>query len=630
MMVVCREERNPRTRNPPKHHSDYVVCKKTSIFCPKCREAVEKKDGAECQICKALWHYTCAGTSSLERHDGDGDAPFLCPQHQCTSMSNEIPSSTLVKTIQIAPFKMNYTQNIRKQLKKIDNEYKIELKDSGKQFLINLGATTYQFLLHNMITVGHTLGIDIKKDDVDLEGGKLDTHFTASPSLHNIDIPMALIFYHTTNNILIQLKGRKTDGNWNQKVECIHYFVKKVLEPVIHSIECSRGFRETKEALRTWLQAKLNDTGMGDTFELNQFTCSKDLICSLNVEESSQKQPCEPSSAAEEAAKDVHITSEEVEDSACTEILVDENLKEEVETITLVITEERLTTPTKQQPSTLEESYVIVEPVAEPANNMLNKSTPSSNEKITPRKSRSPSNKAANMLATSESARITLKQKVDTLETHHETLRRTIFSKDETLQSQTKVIENLRNKVAAQEKTLKEQKILIDLHESIALAYMEMIVNGEDQSENIELPPDNNLHCQLKEMLRVTSQLRDDLKKSKVEVDSQKEKAEENNNKYINEAQKREQAEANLKQNQERINKKTKENSALINQVAFLEDSVVQIRQDSQAISVKAEEDGQQIAALKSKIGLLEDEREILSKQISEISAVGAKDAISK
>merc|ERR1712013_740197 len=125
-------------------------------------------------------------------------------------------------------------------------------------------------------------------------------------------------------------------------------------------------------------------------------------------------------------------------------ILVDENLKEEVESITLVITEERLTTPTKQQPSTLEESYVIVEPVAEPANNMLNKSTPSSNEKITPRKSRSPSNKAANMLATSESARITLKQKVDTLETHHETLRRTIFSKDETLQSQTKVIENLR------------------------------------------------------------------------------------------------------------------------------------------------------------------------------------------
>ena len=257
-------------------------------------------------------------------------------------------------------------------------------------------------------------------------------------------------------------------------------------------------------------------------------------------------------------------------------------------------------------------------------------STPTSNEKITPRKSRSPSNNATNMLATSESARIMLKQKVDTLETHHETLRRTICSKDETLLSQTKVIENLRNKVAAQEKTLKEQKILIDLHESIALTYMEMIVSGEDQSENIELPPDNNLHCQLKEMLRVTSQLRDDLKKSKVEVDSQKETAEENNNKYINEVQKREKAEANLKQSQEKINKKTKENSALINQVAILEDSVVQLRQDSQTTSVKAEEDRQQIAALKSKIGLLEDERETLSKQISEISVVGAKDAISK
>lgn len=132
---------------------------------------------------------------------------------------------------------MNDTTNLRKMIKKIDQDFVIEAKDMGKQYTISLSTATFHLLLNNIVSVGKSVGIQIVRDDVDMEGSKLSKQFNVSPSVGGIVIPITIIFYHTTNNVLVQLKGKKSETNWNKKLESIEHFVYKIMKPILFGIE---------------------------------------------------------------------------------------------------------------------------------------------------------------------------------------------------------------------------------------------------------------------------------------------------------------------------------------------------------------------------------------------------------
>ena len=59
-----------------------------------------------------------------------------------------------------------------------------------------------------------------------------------------------------------------------------------------------------------------------------------------------------------------------------------------------------------------------------------------------------------------------MKQKVQTLETHQETLRSTIASKDALLKTQTKLLEDLQTKLDSQKKLIHDLEIEKHTHEN--------------------------------------------------------------------------------------------------------------------------------------------------------------------
>ena len=100
-----------------------------------------------------------------------------------------------------------------------------------------------------------------------------------------------------------------------------------------------------------------------------------------------------------------------------------------------------------------------------------------------------------------------MSQQIQTLESHQLTLRNTILSKDETLEAQAKLIEDLSKKTEAQKKLISEQELMIHVHENVAVTYMDMIVNGEENRE-VEESEDSKLHIQLKDMYNVVKNLK--------------------------------------------------------------------------------------------------------------------------
>ena len=55
-------------------------------------------------------------------------------------------TGTVVINIKIVPCKMNDTTNLRKMIRKIDQDFVLEAKDMGKQYTISLSTTTFHLL----------------------------------------------------------------------------------------------------------------------------------------------------------------------------------------------------------------------------------------------------------------------------------------------------------------------------------------------------------------------------------------------------------------------------------------------------------------------------------------------------
>ena len=208
-----KSKRSSRETKVPPKLSDYVC--KTSATCPSCKTYVDT-DGVVCKTCQAYWHYSCANVTQDELDTDWTGEEFLCEMHRgsllrviktTTVQSESIDvtddrANVILTNIKINPYSLNKLNQIKKKISNLDTKMVFDLKDCKKQYTIKVNSVTYQILVENLLDFAAHMAVKIKRDDVDQNGDNVKTQYNLSICNNT---PCSVTFFHTTNNILVQL-----------------------------------------------------------------------------------------------------------------------------------------------------------------------------------------------------------------------------------------------------------------------------------------------------------------------------------------------------------------------------------------------------------------------------------------
>ena len=251
---------------PPKL-SNYVR-NNPSGQCPGCRVFVnDGENGVVCEQCQAYWHYSCANVTQ-EQLDTIWHEEFVCEVHrngviQSESVrgnKNEMNGDTTLQsiTIKVNPYCIDKLGKIKFKINNMDSGTHIRAKACMRQHTVKVNSVTYQIIMENLSSFGALLGgLTIKRADKDREGEDVQVQYYV-----NIkgDIPVSVTCYHTTNNILLQLRatGKKKSAKieeYNQTQ--LRLFVNESFKNLINKIENSGRYRlMTKEMEVTLTELK--------------------------------------------------------------------------------------------------------------------------------------------------------------------------------------------------------------------------------------------------------------------------------------------------------------------------------------------------------------------------------------
>ena len=476
----------------------------------------------------------------------------------------------------------------------MDNALNIENKDQGKQCTISMSTTTYHIIMNNIVSIGENVGLKmIKPVDVDSSGNALKSQYESQLIVNEVVVASITIScYHTTNNILVQLKGKKVN-DWDKKLETLHHFVHVTLKSVIMRVEMDENYINIKENIREAL-TKMQDSGDGEGRKVMQLAIQCMELIPLGSDANDTPTEKSANHAFDhgcEGRVDQHLPTTEGQmpiGIAQPTKTVSESASTIIETN--IISELLSQTPSVSCPDTIgippklnEISPELNEDIsAETVQGKIdcNKKEPEDIEVLAspvikkPSPLKSPNrrcNKACfQRISSLENEKKVLSQQIQTLETHQLTLRSTIVIKDETLEAQAKVIDDMSKKTEAQKKVISEQDLMIHVHENVAVTYMDMIVTGEDTLD-IEESEDNKLHAQLREMFNVVQNLRQEIKQLKDDAEAEKSRFCDLKEKHQAGIQELEKCQQNLKENKSKFAMKNKEYNALIKEVANCE-----------------------------------------------------------
>ena len=289
------ESRQKRVQKMPKKLEVYVIGKggkrtptggdereEASGICPKCNVYVTQQEhGIVCESCNAYWHYHCAGVTQ-EEVDNLENEEFLCEKHSVTkevgvsvlperksSESDYIRKATedVICQFRIHSYSLNGKKAIKKKLKNLDTRYVISMKESGKQYTINLNSVTYQIIKEKLAEFGEQLNINIKRPVFDDTGKNVENQYVVALSGGLTEV--AVTCYHTTNLILLQLRGRKNEKGWDSKLADMAMFVKGTMEPLINMIQGLPQYDVVRKEFMEKLLAAQESLSTGNEEELD-------------------------------------------------------------------------------------------------------------------------------------------------------------------------------------------------------------------------------------------------------------------------------------------------------------------------------------------------------------------------
>ena len=175
-----------------------------------------------------------------------------------------------------------------------------------------------------------------------------------------------------------------------------------------------------------------------------------------------------------------------------------------------------------------------------------------------------------------EKEKIGLKQEVETLKTHQETLRNTIQSKNDLLETQTKVVSDQQEKLSKQKQEIEDLKIASANHSKFADSFLDCLVAAEGDNEVLVREHEVNV----KQELYKSIQEKDD---SISALSEEKSKLEEEVKNLSESLGKLSDVEEKYSSLVKKFEAKTKENAALVAQIATMEKSVVSRKKDLDA-----------------------------------------------
>ena len=250
-------------------------CKKLSGFCPGCRKVVKDGDkGVVCEPCIAYWHYKCANVTQ-EQIETVWKEKFVCEAHrltlECAGSANErteISSSTtnneedvVLTNIKINSYSIDKLSKIKFKINNMENKPFLEEKACNRQHTITLNSVTYQILVGNFIGFGERLGVNPKR--IDKTGENVQDQYEMNI---NNNIPVSVTYFHTTNNILVQLKsekglrGAKKISKTNERIVHLRSFVNNNLANLVKSIEKDSHYPAMKDDMKAMLEELLEAT----------------------------------------------------------------------------------------------------------------------------------------------------------------------------------------------------------------------------------------------------------------------------------------------------------------------------------------------------------------------------------
>ena len=251
-----------RNRVLPKKYDGFRVDKPPTWDCPGCNEIVNE-NGVVCSSCVAYWHFECAKVSE-EFVKGLGIREFYCENHSLIAKnkvveeaSENIDSEKVTINVKIVPYVLNNRNLWANQLKNLTKKVKIDVKDNGNQYTIKVNTVTYMILIQKITTLGEKQGINIRRTDVDTVGQNVQAQFDLMITKGRVrNVPITITCYHTTHNMLIQAMGKKSDPNWNGKVDVLSTFVNETMKSMLDEIEKMKTYNEIKENIRNALCGK--------------------------------------------------------------------------------------------------------------------------------------------------------------------------------------------------------------------------------------------------------------------------------------------------------------------------------------------------------------------------------------
>ena len=119
---------------------------------------------------------------------------------------------------------------LKEKLKSIEKTIEIEAKRCERQYTVKVNSVTYQLIADNFVKLGEGIGLSVKRPDFDNTGNQVQIQYELV--ICN-NIPISVTCFHTTNNILIQLKGTKSA----RRVSQLNVFVTKDITNLVKRIE---------------------------------------------------------------------------------------------------------------------------------------------------------------------------------------------------------------------------------------------------------------------------------------------------------------------------------------------------------------------------------------------------------
>ena len=287
----------------------------------------------------------------------------------------------------------------------------------------------------------------IKREDKDEQGENVQIQYYLNI---NNNVPVSVTCFHTTNNILLQLRSSGNKKNNNTAVEKsnqtqLKNFVNNNFKSLIEQVERSVHY----QSMKLELDAVLND--LKESLELDQQ--AKKLNQQSNTPSRDTHPQCEKSTWSGNMDR-------ALENGVMSPIAV-----------------------SKSPP---------VSPISSPkrrgkrCNEECEKSTTGLKLRV----------------SSLEKDKISLKQKVEMAEKHLESLRSTISSKDGLITTQTQVIDEQLKTINSQKKLIADQEVRSKTHSEFASSFLDIMVAEGDSELETEMSNNGNLLKQMHEKVK--------------------------------------------------------------------------------------------------------------------------------